>query len=172
MSDKLISKINWNTISLLGKNKFIKSFSIWIILVPILAKILNNKSNIELFYIEWNLALPFNLTIFYACSLFFGLANILYVIYCPDIIKTYSNASDFLTQGGNRYLINEYINSREVSGISPIESDKEIKNKFSEIVYYFNNKKPKILYFITISYVIGLTLISFILCKNIILIFF
>lgn len=180
--NKRINKVTWSEISFLGKSKFIKSFSVWIIIVPILAKALHNANNIKLFYIEFNLTLPFNLEIFYLCSLTFGLANILYLKYCPDIIKKYENPQDFLNKGGNIYILKQYqeiasnLKGEEVLNIFIKLDDKKYYNRdicgyFSEIEKYFDSKYSKIRKLITLLYAFGILLVVYILIENIIVIF-
>lgn len=181
--NKLQNKINWNAISFLGKSKFIKSFTIWIVIVPILAKTLHNTNNIKLFCVEFNLTLPFNLEVFYLCSLVFALANILYLIYCPDIIKEYKNPQDFLNKGGNTYILEKY---KKIAGelkdkdteelniyINPDNNNynRNMCEYFSEIENYFNNKYSNMRICITLLYVFGISLFIYILIENVMFIF-
>ncbi|MCI5138106.1 MAG: hypothetical protein D3922_06745 [Candidatus Electrothrix sp. AR1] len=101
-----LSKIlDWNCISAFGKTKFVKSFNLWFVIVPILSKPFNALPD-ELHFSIFNatipivVGLPFKLFIFYICALILTITNILYSLYCPEIIKSYDNLHDFLKKGG------------------------------------------------------------------------
>lgn len=102
---KFVHKLDWILLSKLGHSKFIKSFNIWIVLVPFFAKLferLPDHMDIILFKtkIPLTFQLPFNLTIFYCCSVFFGIASVIYSLRCPAVIKDYQDAGDFLAKNG------------------------------------------------------------------------
>ncbi len=172
MNEEIRKQVNWHVVSRLGKNKFVKSFNIWIILVPILDKAMNNVNNLELFSMQLNWALPFNLKIFYACSLVFGLANVLYFIFCPRLIREYSNAGEFLSKGGSKFLINEFIESEKDIAISTISNDNEIKCKFAELSEHFRSKKPIFIWIVAFCYLGGFLLFAGVLSDGAKSIFF
>lgn len=139
-SVKISYILNWVFLSKIGSSRIVQSFPIWITLVPTLVyfvdifpdqinlMILGNKIPLEM-------KLPFNLVVFYFSSLFFGCANILYHIKCPDLIKNYNK------------------NNLEKK---PYENIKNIQITHS-----------KIRLFISICYLIGFSVISLTLIKNI-----
>ncbi|AXG72374.1 hypothetical protein KORDIASMS9_04646 [Kordia sp. SMS9] len=98
---KLITKynLNWNKISKLGNNKFIRSFYIYLILIPIITKFLSKADEtITLFGIPFDIVLPFSWKMFFFSALFFTIANILYSFYAPKIIIENKYFSDFITK--------------------------------------------------------------------------
>jgi hypothetical protein len=73
-------------------------------LVPIPAKLLakaNDVAKVKIFEYEFdlNLTLPFNWKILFFCSLSFVIANIIYAVFCPKLIKDHSNFSHFENEG-------------------------------------------------------------------------
>lgn len=87
---------NWKNLSFLGKNKFIKSFYIYLIIVPIAAKLLyfaKNKLNISILSLDE--LLPFSWIMFFFAALFFTIANLLYSFFAPRIIFENDNFHDF-----------------------------------------------------------------------------
>lgn len=96
----------WGTLSGLGNSALIKSFSIWFVIIPILAKItegISGKINLGIFdpplVIQWDI--PFSFKILYLATVFFTIANILYTIRAPKIIKEYKSYSDFKDKEGS-----------------------------------------------------------------------
>lgn len=101
----ILLKANWFVLKGFGGGKFIKSFSIWVIIVPIFAKIFNSIPEEIFFHILEKefiliLKLPFKLTVFYFCSVIFGLSNLIFTFSCPPLIKNYKYASEFVDKGG------------------------------------------------------------------------
>ncbi len=107
-SDK--TRIDWITLSRIGRSRFIKSFSIWFVAIPLIAKLfadLESIVSIDLLGHTWKLhtELPFSWVIFYICSLFFTVSNIAFAIWCPEIIKNYGNYREFREQDDSLYLL-------------------------------------------------------------------
>ncbi len=73
----------------------------WFAIVPAIAKILENVPEQVIFKVNENSSLtinfqlPFTWQYLWAASLFFVIAYILYMIFCPKFIKTYSSFSDY-----------------------------------------------------------------------------
>jgi hypothetical protein len=161
--DKINNFLSWKNISFLGKSKFINSFSYWFLIVPFLAKFTN--------YIETNL--PFNLQIFFVCSLCFGISNIFYKICCPEIIKLYEHPQDFLSKGGNACEINRIIEDNNINEnmIKEKVTDTEIKQKVSQLVEGFNTQRNFIRHLISFFYLLGLSLLLVVLVMNVLSVF-
>ena len=108
----LKSKIlSWSRLRNFGDNQILKSSYFWIAFVPLVAKILRhvNSVNIEFYkeIIKLDLELPFSWQLFFWGALFTSIANLIYAIKCPDIIKNFDDFSEF-EQGasdfGAKYL--------------------------------------------------------------------
>lgn len=96
----------WNTLSGLGNSSLIKSFSVWFVIIPIFAKVtegISGQINLGLFepplIIQWDI--PFSFKVLYLATVFFTLANIIYTIFSPKIIKDYKSYSDFKEKEGS-----------------------------------------------------------------------
>ncbi len=102
---KILSKTPvWSQLKWLGNSKTIKSSYIWLFLVPILSKLfssLNSIIEIKLFDATWslNMALPFNLKMFYFSAVSFAIASIIYKIWCPAGIDKYETFEEYKEKG-------------------------------------------------------------------------
>lgn len=109
------SKIStWTHLNNLGRNKTLRSSYLWIVIVPLAAKMLSAiESPLELIIlnarINLNLSLPFSWQLFYFSSLLIALGSLIYSIFCPDIIKNYDKFSDLTDQGKGGKQIIEYL---------------------------------------------------------------
>lgn len=94
--------------------KLVKISYIWIILVPIMAKALNGISDtIPIKFgnvtIDFNVALPFSWQLFFFSALAFSLAQFLYALFCPEIIKKYKNVGEFKDDGKTVIQLSSYL---------------------------------------------------------------
>ncbi|EMK6583449.1 hypothetical protein V9K46_004330 [Vibrio parahaemolyticus] len=104
------SQLGWSLLSGLGKSKFIKTFNIWFVIIPIAAKLIEkfpDALNFNLFGQSLSLTwgLPFSWQALYLAALFFTLANVIYTIFCPAIIKNYESFNDFMHKDGSSEAI-------------------------------------------------------------------
>ena len=100
------SKIGWSTLASFGNNKVIRAFNLWVFLVPVLTKILSGISeNINFMFfgekITLVMGLPFSLFSLYVSALAFFIANILFMMFCPPIIKSYGSFNDYQLKDGS-----------------------------------------------------------------------
>jgi hypothetical protein len=164
----------WQDLSILGKRKFIQSFSIWIVVVPIIAKILNRApESITIGKIPIEIALPFNLQIFYLCSLFFFIANLLYLFKCPEMIQKYKNYNEFDQAGKSPHSFDYFykkIKDKQGAYKYQAEREEQFKHTKSAIFeqYYskFNDERLLIRVFISIFYLLSGILLMFLLYQN------
>jgi hypothetical protein len=104
---------SWVTIRGLGKNKILNTSYIWIVLVPIVAKLLEKTPDVvklKVFgtYAEIPLVLPFSWGIFYFSAVCFFFASIIFMLCCPSIIKRFADFSDFIASGeSGRYFLKQ-----------------------------------------------------------------
>lgn len=96
----------WKTLGGIGNSKVIRSFSIWFLVIPILAKVTEKISGpISLglseppIVINWEM--PFSLQVLYLATIFFTIANILYITLAPSIVKEYRSFLDFKEKEGS-----------------------------------------------------------------------
>ena len=95
-----IPRILWSQLAKLNAIEFINTMYVWIFIVPILAKLLENTgSEVRLTIFEYtfeaHLTLPFSWVAFYFSALAFAAANLVFQARCPRIIKEQSNYSEF-----------------------------------------------------------------------------
>jgi hypothetical protein len=94
-------KVRWSMLSRLGSSKLVLTSYLWFALVPVAAKAV---SALEEFAAksQWPLLvpdLPFKWQAFFFAALFFSLANLVYLLSCPDIIRNYRSAVAFKDEG-------------------------------------------------------------------------
>jgi hypothetical protein len=104
---------NWTSLSSLGKAKVFKSSYLWVVVVPIIAKLfkgIEDIVSINAFGVQWSLTigLPFSWKIFYFASFSIGLGMIVYALRSPEMIRKFNNYSEFLNDGKTPYQVREY----------------------------------------------------------------
>ncbi len=131
----IMPKFSWVELSVLGESKLVKSLMIWLIIVPILAKIFDQlpdkiiinifNNNIGLF-----LLLPFNILCFYISALLFTLGGIIYKLKCPSIIQKRVHLSKNINNGNGlaEYLYELNIMEKKVKD-KVLENFKNVKEK-------------------------------------------
>lgn len=106
--------INWYSIKFLPNNKFVKYVAIWLFILPLLNKLPFFK-------------LPFNLYCLFFAALCFAIANIIYMLRCPNIIKDHISFVGFISDGKTSYHLQEYKN--EIKNIHTIITNNENNNE-------------------------------------------
>ena len=104
MQRTLHPQYGWSSLRVLGTSRTVRSSYLWLMLVPIVAKCLSAVNEIATFTIlsatiSVPLSLPFSWKAFFFAALAFAVADLIWHIKCPGIIKKYSNYSDFVSQG-------------------------------------------------------------------------
>jgi len=178
---------SWSSLKKLPENKFISSMYIWLFLVPVPAKLLaktNDVAKVRVFEysFELNLTLPFNWKILFFCSLSFVIANIIYTIFCPNLIKDHSNFSHFDNEGKGLEQLEEYCVAMNTDPRSLPKFSKalrlknspmlgavdKISREFWEIFNFGNNIKHKTARIISIVfYGLGFFLLGLLIYQNI-----
>ncbi len=118
----LLQYYNWSTLKAIQNNKIVKSTYIWLFIVPLLAKILS-KIDANLYLdiagkvYEIDLVLPFSWKLFFLSALCFVAGNILFVAFCPKLIKDYNHLGEFLatgkTEGNLFYYMDEELKRKQ-----------------------------------------------------------
>lgn len=92
--------IGWEFISNYAQNRFVKTSYVYLIVVPLIAKLLSNLENplrIILSGIEYkfDLTLPFSWVLFYFAALCFTIGYIIFSVIAPPIVKENKDLSSF-----------------------------------------------------------------------------
>lgn len=101
---------HWTTLRRWGRSRLLATSYIWLIFVPLAAKIMEplaGKHDFHIFGSTFNLhlALPFSWTWFYAMALFFATAQAIYFIRCPSFIREFESFRDYRAQHAGNQLI-------------------------------------------------------------------
>ncbi|MDD9200867.1 hypothetical protein PVK61_16725, partial [Aliivibrio sp. S2MY1] len=96
--------MKWSLIRSIGDSKIVQSSFIWLLIVPISARLLSNVDdviNMTVFGSNVNLttSLPFSWQLLFGAACFFTIANIIYNAFCPEIFRQYKNYSEFKEHG-------------------------------------------------------------------------
>jgi hypothetical protein len=94
----------WSTLKKAEENRIVQSMHIWLILVPIFAKMMSLfegplKVEISESMYVFDISLPFTWVLFFSSALFFTAANMLFIFFSPKIIKENNDLSDFERAG-------------------------------------------------------------------------
>lgn len=103
----------WHSIKKTESNKIVQSVHVWLILVPIIAKLMSLIEGPFVIVISENtyafdLSLPFAWVLFFGAALFFTLANITFIYFAPAIIKENDDLSDFERAGKDEGHLEKY----------------------------------------------------------------
>lgn len=90
----------WRTVRRWGQSRYGKAAAFWLIIVPTGAKLLHPIAGVHkltVFGKEFtvNIGLPFTWWLFFAAALCFLIAQIIYNLACPDIVKEFRNFGEY-----------------------------------------------------------------------------
>lgn len=93
----------WTELAILGENRLVKSSYIWLIIVPITAKLIRELPyplyvNMGNENFQFKLSLPFSWQLFFFAALSFSIANVIFSFYRPLFTK-FKDYGDFKNQG-------------------------------------------------------------------------
>lgn len=180
--DELLTTLSrftsWDRLRRLPANKIIASSYIWIVIVPVVAKIFSrvqetiviglNENKIEIL-----LALPFSWKLFFFSALCFTVGNVIFSIFCPYAIKRYSNYDEFIMGGGD--FSDLIFLKRDL----PIDKKTEFEVRETnssknglDVMFWFSYKGVREIKFIcrliiSFFYVVGFSLFSIVALSNI-----
>lgn len=174
---------SWESINKLGKNRLLATSYVWLIVVPLFAKILSLVESPLDFssYVPGliiNFSLPFSWQLFYFSAVVISLAGIIYYCACPGIIKGFSTFADFQSEGRDAsYLIRyaEHLKGFSFEGnavqLTHSDSEPDIQRQFMpdafwQIYEHEKTRHPSVRAICFSLYVVGLALILIVLADN------
>ena len=103
----------WSALKKTESNRIVRSMYLWLILVPIIAKLMskfNGPLNLTFSgnIYQFDISLPFTWGIFFFSALSFTFANIVFIIFAPSIIKDNDDYSDFESAGKDKRHLEKY----------------------------------------------------------------
>ena len=163
-----VKTIGWENLRAIEKIRFINSMYLWLLVVPVLAKItryFESPINIVVFQntFKVDLVLPFSWYLFYFSALFFVLGNISVVLFCPRVIKDQQGLSMryIKDKGAPVDVLRDY--AIELSG-KPF--DEEDYSDLFELSRKGNLFRPLARILTAILYAVGLALIIYVVYEN------
>jgi hypothetical protein len=94
--------LRWDMVKELSNAKIIATTSIWVFIVPITLKFLNQD-------LSDLVSLPQSFSILYFSGVSFFLGAVVYNIFSPSILRQYHSYANFAEKGGNVYLIDTFV---------------------------------------------------------------
>lgn len=136
--------IKWSNVAILGNNKVVVKSYIYLIIVPILARMLNKlespfQANLTSDYILIiDLKLPFNWVLFYFAALCFTFGTIIYSLFAPTIFKEEQSFGDFEFKKKTSLHLKMYLNDigitdKFIQKNTGIEITEIVQNNLSSI---------------------------------------
>jgi len=137
--------MKWTSQRDLANSKVIKSSYIWLFIVPLAARMLSSIDEIidlTIFgtTIKISTSLPFSWQLLFLAACLFSIANTTYSIFCPLIVKSYSNFSEFESQGKTRLQINQAIKNIVWDNKKPGVKTDYIKQLSTYFKFYKNGR--------------------------------
>jgi len=103
-------ELKWSSQRAIANSKIVRSSVIWLIVVPFAAKGLSSLDDLVSLTIfngvfEFSTVLPFSWQLLFFSACFFTLAGLVYSMFCPELVKSYENHTQFETDGKTRLQI-------------------------------------------------------------------
>ena len=184
-----VTNMDWPTLRAIKYASFWTFHLFWFSIYPVLHKsslIVNNTISITLKFMPTGIEpikieMPFTMLALYIGSLCIVLANVIYHVRCPSIIKRYEDYSEFLRTGMSLGYL-EHVASKDLPPQSDavkslrnldadeLESSKESKfaNVYLGCISLYENSR----YISGILFAVGFLSVAFIASQNIFYVFF
>ena len=109
-----LHRFDWRQLRGWGNSKLIKSSYLWLLVVPIAAKMLMPIAGTRDFtafgtQLEITIALPFQWWVFYFMAVFFAVGQAIYACACPTLIKSFGSFLDYRKAHSGITLLSQWI---------------------------------------------------------------
>ena len=109
-----MTAVRWSTLGQLHSVRAVRTMYLWVFFVPIAAKILENVGSEVILHafgppLRLHLALPFSWIVFYFSAVSFALAELIYLVRCPRIVRDQSTYTQFRDAGKGVEHLDNYI---------------------------------------------------------------
>lgn len=137
----------WSSLKKTQDLKIFQSMYVWLLIVPVFAKLfehIRDTATIELFSYKFtvSLALPFTWQVFYFSALCIVIANLIYQVFCPAIIKDHANYSHFKAEGKGINQLEKYssqtqfnLDLHRLQELAGIKMDNEAEDKLQKLFW-------------------------------------
>jgi len=122
--------LSWKNIHSLGKTKALQLSYIFFVFVPVIVSLYKKAEAFSLPLFE----LPFSWVALFFAALSISIANTIYFMFCPDIVKQFSSYQEFMTSGRGASFI-----ARQLALFVP--KSERAKSIEDIATYLFNNYK-------------------------------
>jgi hypothetical protein len=175
---------SWISINKLGKSKLLATSYLWLIIVPIFAKLFSSiESPLDFSkYVDGlviELSLPFSWKLFYFSAVLISIGSLTYYVWCPKVIQEFESYGDFKQQGKDAFYLKSYAdkladfefdnNSQLAIDAYPkqfSEMEPFISDGFRQLYEHQSQTKAKTRRLCYLLYVLGITMISSVFIMN------
>ncbi|MGH1429478.1 MAG: hypothetical protein ACRBEE_16195 [Arenicella sp.] len=161
----------WNSLSILRKNRLIQSSYIWLVIVPVTAKLFSKLSDKFIFSIQGkqyvlDLVLPFSWKMFYFAAICFTMANIFFSLFSPKIFKENFDYGDFRNSGREIMHIGTYMKNPGNLEQMNEQHGNDLSRIFWNIFYSrkLENRPARIITFM--FYIVGILIFTWVAIEN------
>lgn len=106
----------WLVIRAFGSSRLIRTSFVWVVLVPVAARLLLPIAGQHTLDFEWldspitlTITLPFRWYVFCAMAISFAIAQGTYFLQCPSRIREFKNWSDFSSSNPGTFVLSGYV---------------------------------------------------------------
>lgn len=138
--------MTWESLKNLANSKIVKSSYIWLVVVPLVARLLSEIDDVIILNIFGSsiriaTALPFSWQLLFFSACIFTVANIIYLVFCPDLAKKYTNFTEFEDHGKSRQQIHSALKKLAWDNGKPGVRKGYVKTLSSYFKFYNNQTK-------------------------------
>jgi hypothetical protein len=123
----------WSVIKSLSESKLSSSSAIWIFVVPAIAKISDAFGTYNIDGINYQVVTPLSFMLLYFSAILFFFGGLVYVLFCPDLIKNTKDYSDFKRKGMNELVLSSSLSKLGEDKANEIINDIKSKIDFSSV---------------------------------------
>ena len=114
MLSKIKELVDWKLVHRLGFLRFSKTSFIFILLIPILLKVTEKFESPFVLFVNqkeyvFQFELPFNWFFLYFGAISIALASLVYIVFCPSIVKSFENFGEYWKTGKSESYLSKYI---------------------------------------------------------------
>ena len=191
MRHHLPTAVNWSALGRLHSIRAVRTTYLWVLIVPVAAKILEHVGGTELidFYgtpVKVQLGLPFSWVAFYLSAVSFALAELIYLLRCPRIVRDQATYTQFREAGKGIEQLDNYMHevdlnweglrqlldlqddyfANEAEAENPVQSDGLLRKRFWATYNRGDRERPKSRLACAALYITGISLIGYVGLQN------
>lgn len=183
--------VNWSALGRLHSIAAVRTMYVWVFVVPIAAKLLEHVSgtvtlNVSATPIKLHLGLPFSWVAFYLSAVSFAIAELIYLLRCPRVVRDQATYTQFRDAGKGVEQLDKYIYevglnweglrlllerqddyfAQEAEAENPPQPDGLLRKRFWATYYHGERERPISRLTCTMLYLSGASLVAYVAAQN------